>query len=161
MNSSPSVWWKANWTRFSFRILPVLISIPFIFILKNSTVLKVYKHTHNMMQPSLCFKIWRVVLRNVLYWICPKRNTLYSGQNVFKKKLCSKWFDANRCMQYFWVCSGFLLFNLSIRLVLQSNYNVVDPSSVFSNHSHVTVLKSPLAILLKSLSGFLPFQQLS
>ena len=39
------VWWKADWTRFSSRILPVLSPIPFIFILKNSPVLNDYKHT--------------------------------------------------------------------------------------------------------------------
>jgi hypothetical protein len=33
-------------------------------------------------------------------------------------------------------CTGFLLFTLSFRLVLWCIYNVVDPSSVFSYHSH-------------------------
>uniref|UniRef100_A0A8K9V6H5 Si:dkey-16p21.7 n=1 Tax=Oncorhynchus mykiss TaxID=8022 RepID=A0A8K9V6H5_ONCMY len=41
----------------------------FFLILKNSPVLNDYKHTHNMMQPPLCLKIWRVVLSNVFYWI--------------------------------------------------------------------------------------------
>ena len=58
VNSSPSVWWKADWTRFSYRTLPVLSSI--LFISKKS------KHTHNMMQPPPCLKIGRVVLRDVL-----------------------------------------------------------------------------------------------
>ena len=35
-----------------------------------------------MMQPPRCLKIWRVVLRNVLYWICPEHITLHSGQKV-------------------------------------------------------------------------------
>ena len=52
------------------------------FILKNSTVLNNYKHTHNMMQPPLCFKIWRVVFSNVFCWICPKHKTLYLDQTV-------------------------------------------------------------------------------
>ena len=45
----------------------------------------------------------------------------------------------------FW--KGFLLFTLSFSSVLWSNYNVVDPSSVFSYHSHwtLTVLKLQLA----------------
>ena len=68
VNSSPSVW--------DF----VLSSIPIIFYPENSRVLNDYKHTHNMMQPPLCLKICRVVLCNVLYWICPKHKTLYSGQ---------------------------------------------------------------------------------
>jgi hypothetical protein len=54
----------------------------FFFVMKNSSVLKYYKHIHNMMQPPLCLKKWRVVLSNVFYWICPKHNTLYSGQKV-------------------------------------------------------------------------------
>uniref|UniRef100_A0A8C7L226 Uncharacterized protein n=1 Tax=Oncorhynchus kisutch TaxID=8019 RepID=A0A8C7L226_ONCKI len=33
-------------------------------------------------QPPICLKIWRVVLTIVLCCICPKHNTLYSGQNV-------------------------------------------------------------------------------
>ena len=35
-----------------------------------------------MLQPPLCLKIWRVVLSDVLYWICPKHNALYSGHEV-------------------------------------------------------------------------------
>ncbi|KAK6294849.1 hypothetical protein J4Q44_G00340750 [Coregonus suidteri] len=45
-------------------------------------------------------------------------------------------------------CTGFLLFTLSFRLVLWSNYNVVDPASVFllsQPFNSVIVLKSPLA----------------
>ena len=47
----------------------------FLFILKNSLVLPDAddEHTHNMIQSPPCLKIWRVVM----YWICPKHNTLY------------------------------------------------------------------------------------
>jgi hypothetical protein len=49
----------------------------FFFVLKNSPVLNNYNHAHNMMQPRLCLKIWRVILSNVFYWICPK-HTVHS-----------------------------------------------------------------------------------
>jgi hypothetical protein len=75
VNLSPSVWCKADWTRFSSRILPVLISILFLFLAD-------YKHTHNMMQPPPWLKILSVVLSDVLCWICSKLNALYSGQKV-------------------------------------------------------------------------------
>jgi hypothetical protein len=81
VNLSPTVCWKADWTMFSTRILPVLSSIPF-FILKNSLVLANDKYTHNMMQPPPCLKIWRVILSDVLCWICLKHNTLYSEHKV-------------------------------------------------------------------------------
>ena len=112
----------------------------FFFILKISPVLNNNKHTHNMMQPPLRLKIWRYVL--VLYCICPKHNTLYSGQkaNCFATFFCSITL-VSCCKQDAWFrifvfCTGFLLFTLSIRLVLWSNYNVVDPSSVFLYHHH-------------------------
>ena len=114
-------------------LLPEFSSISF-FILKNSPVLNDYKHTHNMMQPLLCLKIWRVGLHNVLYWICPKHKTSYSGQNFCSCTLMPSC-KQDACFVIFSFCTGFL-FTLSIRLVLWSNYNVVDPSSVFSFHSH-------------------------
>jgi hypothetical protein len=55
---SPSVCWKAEWTRFSTKTLPVLRSNRFICILKkNSLVLADYKNTDNMIQPPSCLKI--------------------------------------------------------------------------------------------------------
>jgi hypothetical protein len=36
-----------------------------------TALLNNYKHTHNMMQPPLHLKIWRVICSNVLHWICP------------------------------------------------------------------------------------------
>ena len=109
------------------------------FIWKNFTVVKDYKH--NMMQPPLCLKIWRVILSDAYCWICPKHNTLYSGQKVycFATYFCSITL-VPRCKQdarfgIFLFCAGFFIFTLSIKLVLWCNYDVVDPSSVFSYHS--------------------------
>ena len=45
--------------RFASRILPVLSSIPFLCILKNSLVLAGGKHTHNMMQPTPLLEIMK------------------------------------------------------------------------------------------------------
>ena len=66
------------------------ISLPiplFHFVLsfkkKKKLVLADDKHTHNMMQPQPCLKIWRVILSDVLCWIFPKRKTLYLGQKVY------------------------------------------------------------------------------
>jgi hypothetical protein len=56
-------------------------------------VLNDCKPTHNVMQPPLCLKIWKVVLSNVLYWICPKHNILYSGQ---------KWIALPPFLQYYY-----------------------------------------------------------
>ena len=51
-------------------------------------------------------------------------------------ELCCK---QDECFGIFLFYTRLLLFTLSIRLVLWSNYNVVDPSSVFSFHSHSTL----------------------
>ena len=125
VNSSPSVWWKVDW--FCLCLAPFC----FFFILKNSPVLNDDKHTHNMMQPYLCLKIWRVVLCYVLYWIFPKPNTLYSGQkgNFFATFFCN--ISLVPCCKQD-ACTGFLLFTP----LLWSNYRDVDPSSVFSYYSH-------------------------
>jgi hypothetical protein len=112
------------------------------FILKILPVLNNYKNTHNLMQPPLCLKIWRVVISNVLYWICPKHNTVYSGR---KENSYATFFSSitlvpcckqDACFGIFLLCTSTLLFTLSFRLVLWSNYNVVDPSSVSPYHSH-------------------------
>ena len=126
---------------FPVRFLLCLASFSFFFILKNSPVLNRYKHTHNMMQPPLCLKIWRVVLRNVLYWFSPKHKTFRIQD---KKLLCHIFciitlvpcWKPDACFGIFLFCVGFFLFTLSIRLVLWHNYNVVDPSSIFLYHSH-------------------------
>ena len=50
--------WKADWTMFSSRILPVLSSIPFIFIPKKNCLVLVHdKHIHNMLYPPPCLEI--------------------------------------------------------------------------------------------------------
>ena len=84
-----------------------------------------------------------------------QNNTLYSGQkvNCFARFFCSISLVPCRkqdaCFGIFVLfCTPFLLFSLSFRLVLWSNYNVVDPSSVFfisQRLNSATVLKSPLA----------------
>jgi hypothetical protein len=131
-----------------------LTPLRFYFILKNSTVLHDYKHTHNIMQPPLCLKIWRVVLSNVLYWICPKHNNLYSEPKMY----CFATFFAvllqcpvaNRMhiLEYVYYLQGSLFFTLSFRLLSWSNYNVVDPSSVLLSQplNPLTVLKSPFSV---------------
>ena len=59
-------------------------------------------------------------------------------------------------------CAGFLLFTLSFRFVLWSNYNVVDPSSSFlSQPLNSNCFKVNIGLMVKSLSGFLPLRQLS
>jgi hypothetical protein len=47
-------------------------------------------------------------------------------------------------LEYVLFCTSFLLSTLSFRIVLGSNYNVVDQPSVYSHHSHwtLTVLNS-------------------
>ena len=96
----------------------------FFFILKNSPGLNDYKYMHNMMQPPLCLKIWRVV-------IC-----IQDKIELLSQMLCSiTWVPCCKQDACFWIflfCTGFF-FCLSIRLVLCSNYNV-DPFSVFSIH---------------------------
>ena len=79
------------------------------------------------MQPPPCLKIWRVVPSIVLY----------SGHEVnFFATYLQFYFSAllqTGCL--FWIfvfCTGFLIFALSFRSVLWSNYNVVDPSPAFS-----------------------------
>ena len=132
----------------SGRILPVLSAIPFICILKkNSLGPGDDKHTHNMMQPPPCLTIWKVVLSDLLCWICPKHNSLYSGHKAFCSFTLVPYCKQDACFGIFVFCTGFLLFTLPFRLVLWSNYNVVDPSSVPISQQliSVTVLKSPLA----------------
>ena len=61
----------------------------------------------------------------------------------------------------FVLCTGFLIFTLSFRLVLWRNYNVVDPYSVLSYHSYSTLtFNVAIGLMVKSLSGFLPLRQL-
>ena len=149
------------WLGFSFRLFPVFSSILFLFILKNSLVLANDKHTHNMMLPSPCLKIWRVVLSDVLCWTCTKHNALYSRHKVNYFPHCSitlvPYCKQDSCFRIFVFCTDFLLFILSFGLVLWSNYNVVDSSSVFTAIKLCNLLKSPL----DSLSDFLPLWQLS
>ena len=134
----------------------MLSSIAFLFYPKNFPVLNDYKYTHNMMQPPLCLKIWRVVLSNVLYWICLKHNTLYLGQNIYcfgtffsvllqclvsNRKHVSECFYSVQASFYsirhlYYYCGVTTMMLIHPQLVLWSNYNVVDPSSVFSCHSH-------------------------
>ena len=71
--------------------LCLCLALSIFFILKNSLILVDDKHTHNTMQPPLSLKIWRVVLSDVLRWICPKRIALYSWYivNFFARFFCS------------------------------------------------------------------------
>jgi hypothetical protein len=53
----------------------------FCLCLAPTQVLNDYKHTHTMMQPPLY--AWKYGdWYSVMYCICPKHNTLYSGQRV-------------------------------------------------------------------------------
>ena len=115
---------------FSLGFCLCLTPFCFFFVLKNSPFLNYYKHTDNMMQPA-------VVLSNVLYCICLKHNTKVHCFALFLAVLLLC-LVANRMqvLEYFLFCTGFLLFTLSTKLVLWSNYNVVDPSSVFSYHRY-------------------------
>ena len=119
-----------------------LAQLHVILILKNSPVLNDYKHTHDMMQPPLYLKIWKVVLSNVLYWIFPKHNTLYSGQKVnclatfYGIIILVSCCKQDACFRICLFCTDFLIFPKSIRLVLWSKYTAGEPCSVCSCHSH-------------------------
>ena len=79
------------------------------------------------MQPQLCLKIWRVVLRNVLYWIFPKQHYIQD----------QKWIALPHFLQHYFSASlytGCMIWNICIlyrlpfhsvtlsRLVFWSNY---------------------------------------
>jgi hypothetical protein len=131
--------------------LGLCLAILLIFILKNSLVLADDNHIHNMMTPPR-FKIWRVVLGDVL--VLPQTEHL-----VFRTKLiyiniyiyifCHftllPFCKQDACFGIFF--SVVFPFTLSIRLVLCSNDNVVDPqfSPITAIKHPPTVLKSPLA----------------
>ena len=141
VKSSPSVWWKADWTRFQ-RILPVLSSIPFLFypgIAPQSLTIAIIPITWCRHHYAWTYGEWYSVIccngfaPNIILCILDKK--LIALPHFCRISLvprCKK----NACFEIFVFCTGFLLFTLSIRLVLWSNYNIVDPSSVFSNHSH-------------------------
>jgi hypothetical protein len=152
--SFPSVWWKSNWTRFFSRFYLCLAPFRFFVILKNSPVFNDYNHTHNMMQPPIRLKIWRVV------WDLPQ--TLHFIFRIKSELLC-QFICSNTlvtfCKQVLF-CTGFLIFTLSIRLVLWSYYNVVVPSTVFSYHNS-NCFKVTIGLMVKFLSSFFPFQKLS
>ena len=146
----------------SSRILPVLSFIPRIFfILKNSSVLHDYKHTHNMMQPLLYLKIQRVVL----CCICPKHTFVFRNKVIDLSHFLQYYFNAllqtGCCFGVFLFCTGSLVSTLYIRLVLWSNNSIVDPSSVFSYHSLQLCFNVTIGLVVKSLRCFLPLRQLS
>ena len=83
------------------------------------------------------FKYWRVVLSDVFSWICPKHNTLYSGQ-------------------------GELLFHFFLQYYFSTWLLVIHPQ--FSPITAIKLsncFKVTIGLMVKSLSGFLPLRQLS
>ena len=59
------------------------LAVLFLFINKKTSLVRAdEKHSHKMKQPPPCLKICSVYLNDVLCWIFPKHNTLYSGQKV-------------------------------------------------------------------------------
>jgi hypothetical protein len=129
VNLSPSVCWKADWTKFPSRILPVLSSIPFHFILKNVLVLADDRHTNTWCSQHYAWK-YEVLFSDVLCWICHKHNALYSGPKVYFLAIL---FGSITFLNIF------ILYRLpsfySFIWILWSNYNVVDAFLVLSSNS--------------------------
>ena len=136
---------------FPLGFLPVLSSIPFLFILKNSLVLVDDNHTHNMMQSPPCSKIG-VVLSDVLCWIFPKHNTLYSRHKVH---LFANFVDV-------------LLYCLIVnRMHVLEYFGVTTMLLIRPQFSPITAIqlwkcfKVTIGLMVKSLSVFLPLWQVS
>jgi hypothetical protein len=95
-----------------------------------------YKHTHNMMQPP-CLKIWSVFefgcIGNTQHFVFRTKSELL--WHIFLQYYFSDLLQTGHVLGIFLCCKG-LLFPLSIRLVLWSNYS--DLSSVVSYHCHST-----------------------
>ena len=68
----------------------------------------------------------------------------------------------DECFGIFVFCTGFLLFTLSCRLVLRSNYRIMLLiHAQFSPITAITLFIVTKGLMGKSLSGFLPLRQLS